>query len=374
MRIKTITCHNVYNHGATLQAYALMTYLKSLGHDVEIIDYLPPYLRIKTNLLSISSNWIDRPLFWKLVYLVGKIPVRLFWPFSSCKKAFDSFTEKYLRLTGRRYRTYTQLCKYPPEADLYLAGSDQIWNTSYSNGRDPAFFLDFGSDHTARASFAASFGLGEVVKRFIPFVQEKLRKLDNISIREKNGVAIVESLGLEAVHVCDPVFLLEAAEWSAVCSDGVQPTEPYILIYDFEGSEEFKVLVVGLAEKMNLKLYSINNYARCAYADRDFFKSGPSDFLSLIKNATLVISNSFHATAFAIIFGTRFYALPRLKEKVNSRMESLLATCGLEDRFVTDYWKKDLNEFVALQPYECAGAFQQMTQRSKKYLSGITGS
>jgi hypothetical protein len=371
VKIKTITCHDVYNHGSTLQAYALMAYLRKLGHDVEIVDYLPPYLRIRTNLLSVSSNWIDRPWFWKLVYLVGKIPVRLLWPFISCKKSFDLFSKKYLSVTKQRYRTYRQLCKNPPVADLYVAGSDQIWNTAYKNGRDPAFYLDFGSERTIRASYAASFGLGEIIECFLPFVKEKLCKFDRISVREKNGVEIVRSLGLEGIHVCDPVFLLDRADWSGICEEAVQPSEPYILIYDFEGREEFRALVEKLGRILNLRLYSINNYHRCSYADRDFYKSGPDDFLSLIKNAELVVSNSFHATAFAIIFGTTFFALPRLKDKVNSRMESLLASCGLQDRFLRDYWDRDVDSILPLQPYVCAEGYKEMVARSKEYLRGL---
>jgi polysaccharide pyruvyl transferase WcaK-like protein len=373
MKIKTITCHNVYNHGATLQAYALVAYLEKLGHDVEIIDYLPPYLRIRTNFLSVSSNWIDRPWFWKLAYLVGKIPSRLLWPFISCKKRFDSFNKKNLSVTTRRYRTYRQLCKNPPSADLYLAGSDQIWNTSYQNGRDPAFFLDFGPDSIRRASYAASFGLGNVVEQFIPFVKQKLGRFNKISVREKNGMEIIRSLGFEGDHVCDPVFLLDEKDWDKICEEAVQPDEPYILIYDFEGREEFRSLAEELAKKLSLPLYSINNYHRCSYADRDFYTSGPDDFLSLIKNAELVVSNSFHATAFAIIFGTKFFALPRLNDKVNSRMESLLASCGLQDRFLQDYWAHDVAALVPLRPILCAEGYEEMVCRSKEYLKGLLG-
>jgi hypothetical protein len=373
VKIKTITCHDVYNHGATLQAYALMTYLKKLGHDVEIVNYLPPYLRIRTNLLSVSSNWIDRPLIFKLAYLVGKIPVRLLWPFFSCKKSFDLFSKRYLCVTKRCYRTHKQLCKNPPEADLYIAGSDQIWNTAYNNGRDPVFYLDFGSEETVRASFAASFGLGNVLEPFVPFVKEKLGKLNWISVREQNGLEIIRSFGFEGYHVCDPVFLLDRDDWNVICKEGVKPEEPYILIYDFEARDEFKEFVEGLAKSLGLSIFSIDNYNRCSYADCDFYKSGPDDFISLIKNAELVVSNSFHATAFSIIFGTKFFALPRLKDKVNSRMESLLTSCGLQDRFIQNYWKRDVNDFLPLQPFVCKEGYSDMIFNSKEYLLGIVG-
>lgn len=368
MNIKTITCHDVYNHGSALQAYALMAHLKKMGHDVEIINYLPPYLRIRTHLLSVSSNWIDKPWFLKLFYLLGKIPGRLLWPHTSCKKRFDLFNKRHLRVTKRLYRSCKELRDHPPEADLYITGSDQIWNTAYNNGRDPAFYLDFGEESSVRISYAASFGLGDVLSEYEPFVRRKLAGLNDISVREKRGVEIIEKLGFKARHVCDPVFLLDREDWDALSKNGIKPKEPYILIYDFEVKDEFRAFAMQLARKLKMPVYSINNYHRCPYADLDFYKSGPEDFISLIKNAELLMSNSFHATAFSIIFGTKFYALPRLTDKVNSRMESLLESCGLQDRFIPEYWERDVDELFPLSSYECSNGYNVMVSESKEYL------
>lgn len=368
MKIKTITCHDVYNHGATLQAYALVACLKKMGHDVEIIDYLPSYLRIRTHLLSVSSNWIDRPWFWKLAYLVGKMPFRLIWPLVSCKKSFDSFNKKYLRVTSLRYRSYKALQRNPPEADVYLAGSDQIWNTSYQNGRDPAFFLDFGPNSIRRVSYAASFGTEQIDDRFVVFVQEQLKRFDAISVRETAGSRILDSLGFVNTQVCDPVFLLNTECWDRLASSGETPVGPYILIYDFENSASFGSFAREVAKKLGMPIYSVNNYSKCSYADKDFYKTGPETFLFLIKNAELVISNSFHATAFSIIFKTKFFVVPRVKDKVNSRMESLLNLAGLGDRLLSKASIDNPDFIFPLMSYTCNEQLDQMIKDSKRFL------
>ena len=137
MIIKTITCHDVYNLGASLQAYALQTYLQKQGHEVEIIDYKPDYLSGHFKLWGVYNPVYDKP-FIRLLYLLAKLPGRLMA--LRRKKAFDVFTKNYLHLT-RRYHSNDELKKDPPIADAYIAGSDQIWNTVFKNGRDPAFYL-----------------------------------------------------------------------------------------------------------------------------------------------------------------------------------------------------------------------------------------
>ena len=151
MQIKTITCHDVYNHGASLQAYALQTYLESLGHHVEIIDYKPDYLSSEYKLWVVANPVYDKP-FIRLLYLMVKLPNRLYS--LKRKKAFDSFTKNYLKLTNHRFETYDQLNEAGLDADVFIAGSDQIWNTFLPNGTDPAFYLDFTPKTSKRISYA----------------------------------------------------------------------------------------------------------------------------------------------------------------------------------------------------------------------------
>ena len=207
MKIKTITCHDVYNTGASLQAYALSAYLKKLGHDVEIIDYKPDYLK-HYELWGVRNPKFDR-LILREIYNILKLPGRIKDRLSKRKKAFDSFTKTYLPVTSMTFHTNEELKRANVSADVFFAGSDQIWNTIFKNGKDPAFYLDFASSDAICASYAASFATEDVAEEYKSVVSTWLNKMDYISVREKSAIGILERLGIHGgQQVVDPVFLL----------------------------------------------------------------------------------------------------------------------------------------------------------------------
>jgi hypothetical protein len=332
MKIKTITCHDVYNFGATLQAFALMKYLQNMGHDVTIIDYTPEYLSGRYSLFDISPKLKNKNFILKLIYLAIKLPGRLIRLKS--KYSFDLFKKDYLNLTDKRYYNNTELKENPPNANVYIAGSDQIWNTLYENGRDPAFYLDFAPPEAKRVSYAASFSIPEILPEYKDFVKSMIEKIDHISVRERNGLDILKSISINyGSHVLDPVFLLRKNEWLELVNENFD--EKYILVYDFDNTPFIKKFVKDMALKKNLKIYAMNNYAKTEYANRDFHNSGPKTFLSLIKNAEIVVGNSFHATAFSLIFEKQFYIFDRQTQNINSRMLDLVDLCQLTDRYIS---------------------------------------
>lgn len=331
MIIKTITCHDVYNHGATLQAYALMEYLHDQGHDVEIIDYKPDYLSKRYTIFLIGDNWKNKNIIVKISYLLFKFPSRLIA--SKAKIPFILFKKKHMRITMQRYKNFEELKYLPPKADAYIAGSDQIWNTIYENGRDPAFYLDFAPAGSRKISYAASFASQQIVPEYKTFVKSMVENFDFISVRETSGISILKSLGIDkGYHVLDPVFLLTKAHWDNMAR--IKFKDKYILVYDFETNPAIKNIVEKIAKKNKLKIYAVNNYGRTLYADKDYFECGPNTFLSLIKNADIIISNSFHATAFSIIFEKDFYVFDRIGHDINTRMRDLLSICGLDNRLI----------------------------------------
>ena len=331
MKIKTITCHDCYNLGASLQAYALLNYLHNLGHDVEIIHYKPDYLSNHYKLWHVANSKFDKP-FIKQLYLLAKLPNRLFE--LKRKRVFDNFTRKYLKLT-HRYNSCEELKNDAPEADCYIAGSDQIWNTLFKNGRDAAFYLDFGNKNTKRISYAASFATPEIVPEYREFVEEKLKKIDHISIRERISLPLLESLGRkDGVAVCDPVFLLNKNEWEQNI-EGDKSKQPYILVYLTNKSYQIENIARTIAQKTGWKIYVVGAI-REKYADKCFINAGPFDFIKLIRDSKFVISNSFHATAFSIIFEKNFCVVNR-EEGINERMKSVLNDFGLNERLVTKY-------------------------------------
>ena len=333
-----ITCHEVYNHGASLQTYALQTYLESLGHGVEIIDYKPDYLSGHYQLFSVANPTYDKPVI-KQLYLLAKLPGRLVA--LKRKKSFDNFTKQYLKLTSHRYHHGEELKANPPEADIYIAGSDQIWNTLFQNGRDSAFYLDFAPKTAKRLSYAASFATEDVVKEYKPFVRRMLQNFDAVSIRERCSLPLLASLGRQdGVAVCDPVFLLSKDQWKVLFS-ATCITDQYLLVYDTEHSSKLKDIALRIAKRLSLKIYNVSAF-RLNYADKDFWSSSPLEFVRLVKDASYVVSNSFHATAFSLIFEKDFCVINR-SEKINERMKSLLEDYGISERLQTVYSDDVLN-------------------------------
>ena len=174
MLIKTITCHDVYNHGATLQAYALMKYLQNSGYEVEIINYKPDYLS-RHNLWRIGDKWQRKNILVRALYLLVKLPKRVMA--RRARTPFDLFKKKHMRITKQCYKDCNELKKEPPYADAYIVGSDQVWNTLYKNGRDAAFYLDFAPTGSRRIAYAASFSSREVLPEYREFVKSMIEKL-----------------------------------------------------------------------------------------------------------------------------------------------------------------------------------------------------
>lgn len=351
MRINTITCHNVYNYGASLQAYALQHYLEMLGHEVKIIDFQPYYHQNRYNIayVPISSNYYNlchNNLI--LRYLYGFIKNRDMFKTWGRKRAFDDFTKQYLRLTVNRYETSEQLQRNPPLADIYIAGSDQIWNTDSKNGREPAYYLDFGDKEVRKISYAASFAVNKIKTELIDFVKTELKKIDIISVRESTALSILDNLGFKGEQVLDPVFLLNKNDWVKISMESKKynqlNNDGYVLIYDFIGDERIKKLASDLKNKFNIPIVSINDFNMIDYADTNINNAGPLEFLSLLNNARHVISNSFHATAFSTILEKDFYVFPVKQQNNSSRMEDFLKQLNLSSRFCCNSIdEKDIN-------------------------------
>ena len=312
MRICTITCQNADNHGARLQCYALVKHLQKRGHSVEVIDYRPDYMR--------------DPKLWYRPGFSLKQWAKLFMQFPYRRRCvlrhqcFDEFSKKYIPLT-RIYHSIEELREDPPQADMYIAGSDQIWNTTFRNGTDPGYYLDFGPKEVRRESFAASFATEDIVPSARDFVKENLKRFDKITVREQSALKILENLGYQGSLQDDPVFLLSAQEWNEI-ADGTGEGENYVLVYDFYNDDNIKQEALRIAQERDLNIYAVCPM-KLSYADKNYVYSGPETFVSLIKNASCVVSNSFHGTVFAMIYHVPFKVIDR-PDGLNVRMHDLL--------------------------------------------------
>lgn len=344
MKINTITCQHVYNYGASLQSYALQHNLESMGNEVEIIDFNPWFHCDRYN-----PFWMPKNAIGRAASIIKVLPfLRFIWyPFKAYrggmfktwgrKAAFDTFEKEYYHLTATKYGSSDELKQNPPQADAYVAGSDQIWNTFSENGKEPGYYLDFGDDKTKRISYAASLATSSIKEECKNFVKEELSHFDAISVREKTGFKLLENLGIKDVSVVlDPVFLLDKGEWRKLSKKGnlygLRPGS-YILVYDFLGNDESMAsFVKKYAKDKSLKIVSVNDFSERNYVDMNINNAGPLEFLALIDNADCVVASSFHATAFSVIFEKEFYTFSLKGFNNSSRMYDLLSTIGLEIR------------------------------------------
>ena len=333
----------MYNYGASLQAFALQKYLNVCGHHVEIINYrLASQNRYKLFTLPQSlSPKISKiiKLFPFLKYIIALYKNKYMLRTWGRKKSFDNFDKVYLQIAAPLYRNYEDIKNNPPKADIYIAGSDQIWNPQMPNGTDLGYYLNFGDNTTKRISYAASFGVKEISKQQGVFVSNELKKFNAISVREISGIKILDKLGIQSVRCVDPVFLLNKDEWMDFFKIK-KLQDKYIFLYDFNHNDaNIKNFAVELSSKKNLEIISINDFDSVQYADKQVNDAGPIEFLTYLFNAEYVVSNSFHATAFSIIFQKKFATFPLKKQNNPSRMIDLLKSVDLFIHFSP----KDIN-------------------------------
>ena len=354
MTIKTLTCHNVYNYGASLQAFALQEYLMQAGHQVEIIDYLPSYMdkayRIRFDLYNVSKsskyyNYVEKLPFLNYLFILKNLIQHLIKMLRqrNRKKAFDSFTKGKLKLTGQHYTTYEELSKSDMSADVFIVGSDQVWNPLFNNGRDPSFFLEFVPQKTRKVSYAASFGVSKLDTDDSKNISQWLKGFSWVSVRESTGVKLLHDMNISACHVVDPVFLLPPDKWRHLCEDSVfgHPYD-YILVYNLGAvSDEIRHCAKTLASHKGLKIIAVEDIKEIKYADCCYKNSGPADFVKLISNASYVVTNSFHATAFSLIFNKEFFVY--IKNTTSSRISDVLSMVNLSERLNTIDFETSVN-------------------------------
>lgn len=322
MKIGTITCHDVFNYGSSLQAYALAAQLEKLGAEVRILDYKPQYCYRLIDFMEVDSPKWQTAAWRRWAYRLRLLPFRL----SLLPKyaRYRSFNRRYLPLTPKRYKTEQSLFALKG-FDAFVCGSDQIWSSVNNQcGEDGAFFLSFAKEEK-KIAYAASFGAAEVSAAGADCVQRYLPGFDAISVREASGVSLLERCGIQARQVLDPVFLQQRSEWEQMAKPPKGLPERYVLVYGYDSCTDLNALA---AELTQLPVVSLNSKQYGGY--------GPEEFLYMIRNAQLVVTSSFHAVAFSLIFETPFLAIRTGHGPLFERLNSILQLTGLESRI----WEK----------------------------------
>ncbi len=352
MKTLTITLHDTDNCGSSLQAFALQHFLITHGIDNEIIDYVPAYTQNNGN----PFKTFIRNIIFRKSYLQRR-------------KKFQNFINKNLKLTKKKYKTYQELKNNPPQADIYITGSDQLWNNSYACGNDEAFYLAFvNSEKVKKISYAVSIGKCNINENDLKLVKEYGNNFQWISLREKVNVGDVEKVvnKVPVVHVCDPVLLNDAKEYDKIKKFRIIE-EKYILVYVAQAINKLELnrIVKEIAEENGLKIVFIGTYRSKCDCDFHIKDMDPGDFLSLIYNAEYVISNSFHATMFSLIYNKQFIAI--LPKENGNRISEILELTNLENHA---FGKFDKIPYITSEEYiEINKKLKIFKEESKKTLS-----
>lgn len=337
MRIGIITMHRVQNFGSALQAYALQKKLFLEGFDNRIIDYLYSYSDYEPNFFEY--------LFNKIRFLSKVI---LNHP--PCFSRFYYFRKKFLRTTLKEYTKNELSTGQPPKFDIYMTGSDQVWNCRFTNG-DSNFLLKFAPKNAPRLAFGSSFASTELQEAYKPMYKEELAKYNCIFVREKSGIDIVTDLLGEKTWVdvvCDPTLLLEAKDYAPLAAKSkIKIEEKYILVYVLDYMFNPYPYIFNIVRKVKETLsYKVIYLGKNSIDQSDSSaiflgnEAGPLEFLYLVKHASFVITTSFHGTAFATLFGIPLLAMVSHDKTSDDRIQTLLHALRQERSIV--YFDSDV--------------------------------
>lgn len=312
MKIRIVTFINENNSGAVLQAFALSKYLEQLGNAVEVVDY-DPHSKKRTKKLGLNLR--------KLVLCIHHYIVT---------NKFDQFRKKYIKLTAK-VNSVRELERMD-DCDLYIAGSDQIWNPHLTEGMDDIFFLNFKTN-ARKISYAASYGREDFSDPYISDVIKLTSDYEYISVREEDfRTELSRKTSRKIQCVPDPVFLLDVCEYRSI--EKKQRLPKYLLIYTKSHTDDIWDYAEYIAKKLELKIVDTSKFIKKKGVDYNKSRIAPEDFLGLIDGAEVVLTNSFHGTAFSILLHKNFYTLSA--GAANTRIAFLLETLGLSNRQLSD--------------------------------------
>ena len=239
------------------------------------------------------------------------------------------------------YKSLGELYSHVGDYDAYISGSDQIWNP-YTETNLAPYFLQFAPQKAKKISFASSFGVAEIPQFAKAKYKEWLNQYNALSCRELAGVNIIKELtGKDAAHVLDPTLLLNKDQWMQIKGVEIEVQDKFVLIYETRPSLYIQRIAIDYSKKNKIPIYRLCLQAIGNKEDDTIINiedAGPADFIYLFSKASLVVTNSFHGTAFACNFCKNFYTVISHFGKKNSRMISLLEKLELTNRII---WEEE---------------------------------
>lgn len=322
MNIGILTFHKAHNYGAVLQAYGLQKTLEGLGHNVSFVDYAIPSMLLMYNWYGGVRSIINKHFFSTGLHLISTMFLK--------KKRYDSFikfTKQYMKES--KYGT----SKLDEEYDVIIVGSDQVFNANITKGVNNAYWGVLPSFTKHIITYAASTRPYSPTAEQSRDIKNNLKRFSALSVREPYTADFLKQFTEMPVElVIDPTLLVGKRTWEGITAKPLM-SKPYLFYYYLDETDCDLSFARYLAKEKNLQLVVIGCW-NSLYSTNKTFGAGPSEFLSLVKNAEYILTSSFHCTVFSIVFNKQFSVLP-IKGKEDYRVSNLLSMFKLDNRMVS---------------------------------------
>ena len=364
MKIKTatVTWISWNNYGSYLQAYALQRIITSMGYDNAIISDE----RIVYPHSSITSGAVP---FFKRVYIFFRRRLRRLsiheQKTAEINKRFLHFKKHFLVIEN----AFQKAEELDERYDIFIAGSDQIWVPTEDVFR-PFYYLNFSQKK--KISYAVSLNsAGEYPESFKQRVSNLLQDFSYISVREESGKVLLGSFIDKPIEVClDPTLLLTPSEWDFLVSGKRARKKTYLLCYFLSYNKTFLEFARKYADEHHLHLMFIANDERYRYYADSLLAAGPCEFISAVKEASFILTDSFHGTVFSILYKKEFLTLKRFRgncgSNQNERLKNLFSITGITGHFADE---EDINELISPRPINYEGVAKRINFEREKSLA-----
>lgn len=317
-----ITIHVGFNFGSVLQTIATSRILQDHGCEPVCINYIPPRVTYKRYFADGTASIV------KLLRRIAFFPI-----YYKADKNFYNYVKSHCNLSCKIFTTDDFQAKCP-KADVYVTGSDQVWNIKHNEGIDGHYF--FEGITGKKIALSSSIGMTNLPDDYRKYMQSKLSEYDAISVREKSAVNLLCSMGLNSTQLLDPTLLINKEQWKEYASKKLVD-KPYLFVYfpyNVENEDTSFKTVRKIADRFKLQVITYSRDSRDCfkkdYIDKTITYANPGDILSLFIHADYVVTNSFHGTAFSINLNKQFWVY--MPSKFSTRLVSILELCQLNGR------------------------------------------
>ena len=355
------TYHDSINYGAALQSYALQNYLKNIGYESKLIKIkksVKPWKK-RFKLIKTNASGFIKLIITDVFRFINRKEIE------KGEKNFQEFFAKYHNTTNE-YNSFEELKLNPPVSDMYISGSDQVFNPL---AKKPWFFLEFGGENVRRISYAASVGIDTVPEDKKDLFKNGLKNFDVISVRESESKELVEKYYGKKVSVnVDPTLLIRQKEWDAIKNDsycaGIKKS--YALVYAFYTPKWLskKLREIHKNTGLDIVVLSYNGFVKI-YHNKIIMNAGPAEFLKLVSEADMIISSSYHGCIFSMIYEKPFYAVVNTNAK--TRISSLLSLFDLKKRVLSEDTRIDMD--IDIDYNNIKNKIERERERTKEYLT-----